>query len=92
MAKETRRKRARGMTDRQFMKVAIAGARKSISEPGKISPKVGAVVAREGRECLLYRGSWARTGKSLWTHNRPPSSKRRHSEAQSYGRDPGIRH
>lgn len=36
-------------TDRDFMIKAIDLARKCTSESGKISPKVGAVVAREGR-------------------------------------------
>lgn len=49
MAKSTRRNRAGAMTDRQLMEMAIAAARRCISEPGKVSPRVGAVVAREGR-------------------------------------------
>lgn len=34
--------------DRALMERAIAIARQCVSEPGKVSPKVGAVVAREG--------------------------------------------
>jgi pyrimidine deaminase RibD-like protein len=60
MAKATPRKRASAMTDRQLMEMAIASARKSISEPGKISPKVGAIVAREGRVLgQAFRGELA---------------------------------
>lgn len=44
-------------TDRQIMELAITASRNCISEPGRVSPKVGAVVAREG-EILgsAYRG------------------------------------
>jgi pyrimidine deaminase RibD-like protein len=43
--------------DRRFMELAVAEAAKSLSEPGRISPKVGAVVAR-GAELIAtaYRG------------------------------------
>jgi pyrimidine deaminase RibD-like protein len=49
MAKSRRRNRAGTATDHQLMEMAIAAARRSIGEPGKISPRVGAVVARRGR-------------------------------------------
>jgi pyrimidine deaminase RibD-like protein len=35
-------------SDRELMQLAIDLARKCVSEPGKVSPKVGAIVAREG--------------------------------------------
>jgi len=47
-------------TDRQLMEQAIELARKSVSEPGKISPKVGAIVARDGVILgVAYRGQLA---------------------------------
>src|SRR5712692_4018397 len=36
------------LTDRELMERAIALARQCVSEPDKISPKVGAIVARDG--------------------------------------------
>jgi len=44
-------------TDRQLMELAITAARNSVSESQKISPKVGAVVARDGKVIgYAYRG------------------------------------
>ncbi len=46
-----------GFSDRDLMLQAIALARKCKSEPGKISPKVGAVIARDGQVIgEAYRG------------------------------------
>ena len=47
-------------SDRRLMLMAIALARKCRSEPGKISPKVGAVIARDGRALgKAFRGELA---------------------------------
>ena len=40
---------SRGTTDREAIKLALDEAAKCVSEPGKVSPKVGAVVVRGGR-------------------------------------------
>jgi pyrimidine deaminase RibD-like protein len=40
--------RQRTRAERAFMEQAVALARQCVSEPGRISPKVGAVVARDG--------------------------------------------
>jgi len=48
------------LSNRGFMLRAIEQARKSISEPGKVSPKVGAVVVRDGAIIAeAYRGELA---------------------------------
>ena len=50
MAKAVRSSEERQkQSDRELMLRAIAPARQSKSEPGKIAPKVGAVIAREGK-------------------------------------------
>jgi pyrimidine deaminase RibD-like protein len=43
--------------ERHFMEMAVEEARLSVSEPGRTSPKVGAVIARDG-VCLgtAHRG------------------------------------
>ena len=43
-----RRRKARKWSDRQLMLRAIELSRRSVSEPGKVAPKVGAVIARNG--------------------------------------------
>lgn len=49
-----------GSADREFMQQAIALSRRCKSEPGKISPKVGAVLVREGAVLGdAYRGEFA---------------------------------
>ena len=48
------------LSDRQLMERAIELARGCVSEPGKISPKVGAVIVRDGRIIgEAYRGELA---------------------------------
>jgi pyrimidine deaminase RibD-like protein len=37
-----------GLTNRAFMERAVALARECVSEPGEVSPKVGAVLVRDG--------------------------------------------
>lgn len=52
--------RQRARTERAFMEQAVALARQCVSEPGRISPKVGAVVARDGMVLgEAYRGELA---------------------------------
>src|SRR4051812_9647019 len=47
-------------SEREFMELAIVAARKCKSEPGRISPKVGAVLARDGVVLgEAYRGEQA---------------------------------
>jgi pyrimidine deaminase RibD-like protein len=46
--KSRKKKETTGYTDRQLMKRAIKLARQCVSEPGKVSPKVGALIARDG--------------------------------------------
>ena len=44
-------------TDRHFMERAIELSRRCRSEPGKVSPKVGAVIVRDGKIIgEAYRG------------------------------------
>src|ERR1041385_1363641 len=53
--------RASGTFDRQCMALAVEQSRRCISEPGRASPKVGAVVARDGVVLgAAFRGEFAR--------------------------------
>ena len=55
-------------TDRQLMLRAILLSRKSKSEPGKISPKVGALVARDGVPMgVAFRGELAQGDHAEFT-------------------------
>lgn len=54
--------------ERSFMELAIAEARKCQSEAGRVSPKVGAVVVRDGRVVdVAFRGELARGDHAEYT-------------------------
>ena len=57
IAEDVRKLKGKKLTERQLMELAVEVSRKCVSEPGKVSPRVGAVIARNG--VLLdfaYRG------------------------------------
>jgi len=60
MNRKSRSRASQRLSDRDLMLRAIDLARKSRSEPGKITPKVGAIVARAGRVIgEAFRGEFA---------------------------------
>jgi pyrimidine deaminase RibD-like protein len=57
IAGDPQKLRGKKLTERQLMELAVEISRKCVSEPGKVSPRVGAVIARNGSLLdFAYRG------------------------------------
>lgn len=57
ITKDPQKLKGTKLTERQLMELAIEISRKCFSEPGKVSPRVGAVIARDGTLLdFAYRG------------------------------------